>query len=89
MTSASAEAVGLLAGSLTTLSFTPQLLRIWRRRSAADISYAALLTFITGITFWFIYGAMIHSPSVMIANGVTLALNLSILSLKVRSDARS
>jgi MtN3 and saliva related transmembrane protein len=88
MTTMSAEAVGLLAGTLTTLSFTPQLLRIWRRRSAVDISYAALLAFIAGVSLWFVYGAIIRSPSVMITNGVTVALNLSILALKLRSDRR-
>jgi MtN3 and saliva related transmembrane protein len=89
MTRAAAEAIGLLAGTLTTLSFTPQLLRIWRRRSAADISYAALVAFIAGVSLWCIYGIAIGSPSVMITNGVTVALNLSILVLKLRSDGRA
>jgi MtN3 and saliva related transmembrane protein len=89
VTSVAAEAVGLAAGTLTTLSFMPQLVRVWRRRSAADLSYAALCAFIVGVTLWFSYGALIHSPSVMIANGVTIALNLSILVLKVRTERRT
>lgn len=77
------EGIGLAAGTLTTLSFTPQLARIWKRRSAADISYTALLSFIAGIALWLWYGLLIHSLSVILANGVSIALNLSILALKI------
>lgn len=78
--------LGLLAGSLTTLSFMPQMLRIWRRRSADDLSYGALALFITGISLWVLYGAALHSFPIMITNAVTLALNLSILALKILHD---
>lgn len=75
--------IGLLAGALTTLSFMPQLARIWRRKSAADISYAALLAFIAGISFWLWYGIGIGSLPVILANAITLALNIGILVLKL------
>ena len=78
------ESIGLAAGFLTTVSFLPQMVRIWRTRSARDISYGALLTFIAGITLWLVYGVQIHSESIVLANGVTLALNFSILGLKIR-----
>ncbi|MDE2482889.1 MAG: SemiSWEET family sugar transporter [bacterium] len=82
------ETIGLLAGTLTTVSFTPQLLRIWKRRSAADISYTALLSFIVGISLWLWYGILIHSLSVILANGVSIVLNLSILALKIAHHER-
>jgi MtN3 and saliva related transmembrane protein len=75
--------IGLLAGALTTISFMPQLLRIWRRKSAADISYAALLAFIVGIALWLWYGIMLHSLPIILANAITLALNIWILGLKI------
>jgi MtN3 and saliva related transmembrane protein len=77
------ETVGLLAGTLTTISFMPQLIRIWKRRSADDISYAALLCFMAGISFWIWYGASLHSLPIVLTNAVTLGLNLSILVLKI------
>ncbi len=83
------ETIGLAAGTLTTLSFAPQLLRILKRRSAADISYAALLSFIVGIGLWLWYGILIHSLSVMLANGVSIVLNLSILILKIVHHERA
>ncbi len=75
--------IGLLAGALTTLSFLPQALRIWRTRSAKDISYTALLCFIAGISLWLWYGVLLRSLPIVLANAVTLALNLSILGLKI------
>lgn len=75
--------VGLLAGALTTISFMPQLLRIWRRKSAADISYAALIAFIAGISLWLWYGIAIQSLPLIAANAITLALNVGILGLKL------
>lgn len=88
MSASAISAIGILAGTLTTVSFTPQLLRIWRRRSAADISYAALLCFISGISLWLWYGLLIASFPVIAANAVSLALNLWILVLKLRHDER-
>ena len=75
--------IGLLAGALTTISFMPQLARIWRRKSAADISYAALLAFIAGISLWLWYGIAISSLPLIAANAITLALNVGILALKL------
>lgn len=75
--------VGLLAGALTTVSFLPQALRIWRTRSAKDISYVAVLCFIAGISLWLWFGILLHSLPIILWNAITLALNLSILGLKI------
>ncbi len=42
--------LGLCAGTLTTLSFVPQVVKCWRRRSAGDLSATMLLTFTGGVT---------------------------------------
>ena len=42
--------VGLLAGTLTTIAFIPQLQQTWRTRSAQDVSLGMLLTFVTGVS---------------------------------------
>ncbi|MEO1148142.1 MAG: SemiSWEET transporter, partial [Cyanobacteria bacterium J06638_22] len=75
--------LGLLAGTLTTASFVPQVLKTWRSRSAQDISALWLVTFTTGISLWFIYGLIILSLPIILANGITLALTLLILLFKL------
>lgn len=78
--------VGYVAAILTTLAFIPQLIRVWRHRSARDISLAMFLAYSFGVFLWFVYGIAIHSMPVIVANAVTLALSLAILALKLRFD---
>jgi len=86
MTPASAwtEGIGSLAAICTTIAFVPQLVRVWRRRSADDISLSMFLLFSTGEALWLTYGLRIRSAPVIAANVVTLALALVILVLKLR-----
>lgn len=76
--------LGLIAGALTTAAFVPQVLRIWRRRSASDISGFGVTMLTIGVALWMVYGIQVHSLPIILANAVTLALNLSILGLKIR-----
>lgn len=75
--------IGLAAGTLTTLSFVPQLLRTWRLRRAHDMSGWWLASFMTGITLWLIYGILLPSMPIIVANSATLALIMPILAMKV------
>lgn len=76
--------IGLLAGILTTVAFVPQLLVTYRSKSADDLSLWLLVTFNAGIVLWLLYGFLIHSFPVIVANSVTLVLALAILLLKVK-----
>ena len=76
--------IGLAAGLLTTAAFVPQVARIWKRRSASDISGFGVTMLTVGVALWTIYGIQTHSLPIILANTVTLALNVSILALKVR-----
>jgi MtN3 and saliva related transmembrane protein len=78
------EAVGALAGILTTIAFIPQVVKTWRSHSAEDISLFMFLLFSTGVALWLVYGIAIASVPVIAANAITLILALSILVLKVR-----
>ena len=42
-------AIGYVAGTLTTISFLPQLIKTWRCKSAKEISWAMLLAFALGM----------------------------------------
>jgi len=76
--------IGYIAATLTTVAFLPQLIKTWQHRSAKDISYAMLLIFSTGVLCWLIYGVLIGSLPIILANSITLVLNLLILSLKIK-----
>jgi MtN3 and saliva related transmembrane protein len=80
--------IGSIAAVCTTLSFLPQLVRVWRRKSARDISLVMFLLFSFGVSCWLVYGIGIGSGPITAANAVTLALALAILTLKLRYDRR-
>jgi MtN3 and saliva related transmembrane protein len=82
------DGIGSVAAVCTTVSFLPQLIRVWRRKSARDISLTMFLFFSFGVACWLIYGIGIGSGPITAANTVTLALALAILVLKVRYDRR-
>ncbi len=78
----SMDVLGLIAGSLTTVAFVPQLIKVWQSKSAKDISYGMFILFVTGIILWEIYGWGIHSFPVILFNIITFILGSAILILK-------
>lgn len=68
------DSFGSMAGLCTTVSLLPQLIRIWRRKSASDVSLAMFLLFSFGVACWLVYGLGIGSIPVMAANATTLTL---------------
>lgn len=80
--------LGLAAGALTTASFVPQLVKVWRTKSAEDISMGMFATFCVGVALWLIYGIAVRDVAIVAANGVTLVLALAIVVLKIRYARR-
>lgn len=76
------DLLGLSAGFLTTISFLPQVVKIWRSKSAADISTSMFALFSLGLILWLIYGIYLQSMPIILANSVTLILTAIILILK-------
>jgi MtN3 and saliva related transmembrane protein len=81
------EIVGFAAGTLTTLCWTPQAVKILRSRDARSISLITQITFVAGCSLWLLYGVLIGSASIVLFNSVTVALNLLIIALKLRFDS--
>lgn len=76
--------LGLAAGILSTSSFLPQVIKIWKTRSARDLSYGMIVLFLSGISLWFLYGVQVQALPIILANGVTIILLLILLGLKIR-----
>ena len=78
------DAIGFLAGALTTIAFVPQALKMYTSKSGKDVSARMLMIFSAGVVLWLIYGIMIGSLPVILANVVTLILSATIIALKIR-----
>lgn len=77
--------VGLLAGALTTISFLPQAVKIFRTKSAKDISLHAFAILDIGTFIWILYGFGINSIPVIATNVFTFLLVSAIVILKLKS----
>ncbi len=77
-------AIGYLAAALTASSALPQLVQTVRTRDVRGISLASWLTLAAGVALWLVYGAAIGSGPLIVANGVALALDLTIIVLAFR-----
>lgn len=76
--------LGLVAGTLTTIAFLPQLMKTWKTKSAKDVSIEMLIVFSIGVFLWLIYGIYLQALPIILANSLTLIFNLIILGLKIR-----
>lgn len=76
--------LGMIAGTLTTAAFVPQVVKTWRTRSTHDISLGMFALFSSGLVLWLVYGVVIGSLPIVVSNIITLALALTILYFKLR-----
>jgi MtN3 and saliva related transmembrane protein len=78
------ELFGYLAATLTTVSFVPQVIQVWRTKHTKDISLGMYSIFTVGIAVWLVYGILLGSMPIIIANCVTLILAGSVLAMKLK-----
>ena len=76
--------IGSAAATLTTTSFIPQAWKVWRTRHTADISLGMYTLFTLGVALWLIYGILLESWPIVIANCITLLLAGAVLAMKLK-----
>lgn len=65
--------IGITAATLTMFGFIPQIIKIYKTKSAKDISLFALLEFTLGIFLWILYGVHLKDPIIIVANAVSIS----------------
>lgn len=78
--------IGYLAAMCTTIAFIPQAIKVFKTNQTKDISMGMFLLMNIGLIFWTVYGIMIFSYPIIIANLLTLILALYILFMKMKLD---
>lgn len=78
--------LGLLAGGLTTASLIPQVTKIWKTKSAKDVSLKMFVAFCAGVGLWLTYGVIKGEAPIIITNAVTLLLGAVILAMKLKFE---
>ena len=78
------DLIGSIAATLTTFSFIPQVWRVWTTRHTRDISLSMYIAFTSGVALWLVYGILLGSWPIIIANGITVCLAGAVLVMKLR-----
>ena len=76
--------IGYFAAFCTTIAFLPQAIKAWKTKSTKDISLYMFLLLVVGILAWLVYGILISSLPLVIANLAGLFLAISILIAKLK-----
>jgi len=76
--------LGILAGTLTTIAFIPQVVKIYKMKDAKELSLVTFCVFSCGVFLWLVYGIIIQEWPVILANGITLILSCMIIGMKIK-----
>ena len=76
--------LGLVAGSITTGSAVPQVVKTLRSKETKCLSLWMYLILGTGILLWLTYGFLTKNAVIIIPNLISLCLTSTMLCLKIK-----
>ena len=78
------DLIGYFSAFLTAFAFVPQAYHSWKTRDLSGVSLPMYSIFSLGVLGWIVYGALIASWPIIMANSVTLVLACAVLCLKLK-----
>ncbi|WP_405222032.1 MULTISPECIES: SemiSWEET family sugar transporter [unclassified Dokdonia] len=82
------EIIGLVAATLTTAAFLPQVYQTWKTKDVSGLSLPMFTMFFVGIVFWLVYGVLKESLAIILANAVTVISSFLLLYFKIKYDKK-
>ena len=79
MTAMWIEAIGLLAGALGIVAWIPQIRDVWVEGKHEGISLTTFTVVTVALVMWLIYGILVDSLAMVVANVFTLAVILAVV----------
>ncbi len=73
------ESIGLIAGVLGIVAWIPQIREVWVNKRHDGVSLATFGVVTIALSLWLIYGILIDSISMIIANVMTLAAIFAVI----------
>ena len=77
------EIVGHTGAFLSSVTFIPQVYRVWKTKSATDLSMTMMLIVFTSTLIWLVYGIALMLWPVIVANSIICALSLMLIYFKI------
>lgn len=77
------EFAGHVGAFLSSVTFIPQVYRVWKTKSANDLSMTMMLIVFTSTLIWLVYGIALGLLPVILANSVICVLSLMLIYFKL------
>lgn len=78
----------MAAGSISAVTFLPQVIKTWKTKSADDISLL-MFTFATvSVIMWLVYGLILKDVPIIYTNSLVLLCSLIMLYFKFRYSGK-
>ena len=79
------EAIGLVAGVVGIIAWIPQIIEVWRHKRHEGISLPTFAVVFVALSMWLLYGILVDSLAMIVANVMTLAVILTVIIGVVRA----
>ncbi len=76
--------IGIVAATLTTVSFIPQVVKAARSKKTEDLSLLMFVLFSAGVFLWMVYGILLGEIPIILANALGLTMGLYLVYLKIK-----
>jgi len=80
----SIQILGMAAGSISAITFLPQVIKTWKTKSAGDISLLMFAFATISVIMWLIYGIKKNDIPIIYTNSLVLLCSLTMLYFKFR-----
>lgn len=78
------EIIAFVAATLTTTAFAPQVYKVFKSKSAKDISLSMYSILFIGLMLWLYYGVQKDSLPIILANAITGILAALVIIFKIK-----
>ena len=84
----SLQILGLAAGTITSITFLPQVIQIWKTKSVKDLSMPMLLLLILGVSMWLTYGILVMDAAIIYTNSMVLTMSFIMMFFKIKYNEK-
>ena len=78
------QSLGLVAGALVTCGMVPQVIRVFKLKSAREISRLFTVLFLLGVACWLAYGIYLGLTPVILWNAIGVVFVALLLMAKLK-----
>lgn len=77
------QIAGHIGAFLSSVTFIPQVYRVWKTKSANDLSMTMMIIVFTSTLIWLVYGVALMLWPVILANAIIAVLSLMLIYFKL------